>query len=287
MASIKHQLKILRVIGSMDPSQGGPCQGIRNSIPALEKLGAYNEVVSLDDPHANFLHTDAFPIPALGPATGPWGYGTRLLPWLETNLGRFNVVIVHGLWQYYDYAAQKAVTAHKKKGLEDIKLYVMPHGMLDPYFQKAPDRKLKAIRNWFYWKFIEHRVINNSDGILFTCEVELRLARETFVPYKPKAEFNVGYGIQAPPAYQKSMIEQFRKTCNLNENELYFLFLSRIDEKKGVDLLVDAYIKHFRKGFPRLIIAGPGIESPYGQKVKAILQTSMPKRIPLFFQVCS
>jgi glycosyltransferase involved in cell wall biosynthesis len=183
-------------------------------------------------------------------------------------------VIIHGLWQYYDYAAQKAVAAHKKKGLEDIKLYVMPHGMLDPYFQKAPGRKFKAIRNWCYWKLIEHQVVNNADGILFTCEVELRLARETFVPYKPKAEFNVGYGIQAPPAYQKSMIEQFRKTCNLNENEPYLLFLSRIDEKKGVDLLVDAYIKHFRKGFPRLIIAGPSMESPYGQKVNAILHDS-------------
>ena len=32
------------------------------------------------------------------------------------------------------------------------KIYVMPHGMLDPYFQTAKDRKLKALRNDIYWK---------------------------------------------------------------------------------------------------------------------------------------
>jgi hypothetical protein len=32
------KLKILRVIASMNPSSGGPCQGIRNSAVALQVL---------------------------------------------------------------------------------------------------------------------------------------------------------------------------------------------------------------------------------------------------------
>jgi predicted TIM-barrel fold metal-dependent hydrolase len=197
-------MKILRVIGSMDPAEGGPCQGIRNTIPALEKLGVHNEVVTLDDPHAPFLAKDSFKIHALGPSQGPWRYGSKLIPWLIENLPRFDVVIIHGLWLYYSHAAALAVRRYRKLAgtqTEHPKVYCMPHGMLDPYFQRAPERRLKAIRNWIYWKLIEHRVINGSDGVLFTCEAELLLAREPFRPYHPKLELNVGYGIGTPPAY--------------------------------------------------------------------------------------
>lgn len=81
----------------MDPSSGGPCQGIRNSIPELEKLGVQNEVVSLDDPTASFVREDTFPIHLLGPAKNPWAYNPKLIPWLLENLPRFDAVIVHGL----------------------------------------------------------------------------------------------------------------------------------------------------------------------------------------------
>lgn len=52
----------------------------------------------------------------------------------------------------------------------------MPHGMLDPWFQKDKSRRLEALRNYFYWHLIEKKVINAADGLLFTCEEELVLA---------------------------------------------------------------------------------------------------------------
>ena len=253
----------------MDPTHGGPCQGIRNSIPALEKLEVHNEVVTLDAPDATFLGKDSFQIHPLGPSRGPWGYGSELIPWLSANLGRFDIVIIHGLWQYYGFAAEKAVRNIEQASRP--KLLVMPHGMLDPYFQRASDRKLKAIRNWIYWKIIEQKVVNNSDGILFTCEAELLLAREPFRPYQPKRELNVGYGIQQPPAYHQSMSDAFFKKCNISNGDRYFLFLSRIHEKKGVDLLIKAYAKSFKPGAPKLVIAGPGLESAYGQKLTKLI----------------
>lgn len=257
----------------MDPSHGGPCQGIRNTIPALEKLGAHNEVVTLDDPFASFLHRDTFKIHALGPATGPWQYGSQLVPWLHQNLGNFDVVIVHGLWLYYSQAAVKAVNEFRRReNNTHLRLYVMPHGMLDPYFQRAPDRKIKAIRNWIYWKVIERNVINNADGILFTCEAELLLAREPFRPYHPKSELNVGYGIEAPPAFVPEMAESFLEKCPTVRDRPYILFLSRIHEKKGVDLLIKSYAREFTNNSPLLVIAGPGLDSPYGEKLQQILE---------------
>jgi glycosyltransferase involved in cell wall biosynthesis len=262
-------MKILRVIGSMDPAHGGPCQGIRNSIPALKKLGVENEVVTLDDPSAPFLAKDPFKTHALGPAKGPWRYGSQLIPWLVDNLNRFDIVIVHGLWLYYSQAAGKAVQQYRRShdGNTLPKIFVMPHGMLDPYFQRAPERRLKAIRNWFYWKLIEHKLINNADGILFTCEAELLLAREPFRPYHPKRELNVGYGIQEPPRFEPVMLEAFLKQCPQLAGKPYILFLSRVHEKKGVDLLINAYAKVRTPDSPTLVIAGPGMETPYGQKL--------------------
>src|SRR5262245_34570913 len=101
-------MRLLRVIASMDPVTGGPCQGIRNLIPELEKLGVANVVVSFDEPSSNFLRYDHFPVHALGRSKTPWCYHPRLIPWLMENLRRFDGVIVHGLWLFTSHAVRKA-----------------------------------------------------------------------------------------------------------------------------------------------------------------------------------
>ncbi|WP_373330638.1 glycosyltransferase [Salmonirosea aquatica] len=255
----------------MDPAMGGPCQGIRNSIPELEKLGVQNEVVCLDQANAGFLESDTFPIHFVGRAVGPWWYHKALVPWLLTNFSRFDIVIVHGLWLYPSYAVWKIIKSfkanHESKSIP--KVYVMPHGMLDPWFQRAHGRKFKAVRNKIYWKLLEANVVNDADGLLFTCEEELKLAREAFSPYKPKKELNVGYGILPPPSYIADMDRAFKYACPGIDNKSYLLFLSRIDVKKGVDLLIQAYLALKKEGYklPALVIAGPGEKSSYGLKV--------------------
>ena len=203
-------MKILRVISSMDPKGGGPCQGIRNSIPALKNLGIENDVVCLDHPDSDYLGHDCFPIYAIGAPKGPWAYNKSLIPWLIKHASNYNAIIIHGLWQFNSYAVYKAIKLIKgKDDNKSIHYYVMPHGMLDPYFQKAPERRLKAARNWLFWKLVEGKVVNDANGVLFTCEEELILARETFTPYKPKQELNVGYGILEPPNKSPKIIKAF------------------------------------------------------------------------------
>src|SRR5688572_26443283 len=232
-------MRLLRVIATMDPAFGGPCQGIRNIVPTLEEMGVSNEVVTLDDPNAPFLGSDPFPIHALGPSKSMWNYSPNLQPWLHENLDRFDAVIIHGLWLYISYATSKAVRQFRnnvspRSRSGQLKLFIMPHGMLDPYFQRAPGRRLKAIRNWFYWKLIEGNVVNKADGIFFTCEEELLLAREPFRPYLPQRELNVKYGIENPPENSWEMREAFLRRCPQAYDKPYILFLSRIHEKKGV-----------------------------------------------------
>ena len=281
-------MKLLRVISSMHPKSGGPCQGIRNAIPALEKLGVYNEVVCLDDPSSSYIKNDPFVIHAIGPAKGPWGYGASLIPWLSENSTNYDAVIVHGLWQYSSHAVYKSLKKKMgQKGSLPVPYYVMPHGMLDPYFQKAPERKLKAIRNWIYWKLIESKVVNKSNGVLFTCSEELLLARETFRPYKPIKELNVGYGIIAPPVLTQKMSDEFYKTCPELFGKPYFLFLSRIHSKKGLDLLIQSYKKWMDNvadnEIIKLAIAGPGLETQFGQELNKIVENDILLKENIFF----
>jgi len=297
----------------------------------MAELGCKTEVVSCDDPNADWLGQDPFIIHALGPGKFGYAYSPRLLPWLIEYLPRFDAVIIHGLWLWPSIATHIALrrlgktasltgltgfsgsiqntsqvsglgrrsdteSFHSVNSVKKLpRCFVMPHGMLDPYFQRAPERRLKAIRNWFYWKLVEHRVINNADGVLFTCEEEMRLAATTFRPYRPQATINVGYGIADPPPYTPAMREAFAAACPALGNQPYILFLSRIHPKKGIDMLIRAYARVSSElrvtsnesnlsvaqppatrhplratggALPALVIAGPCHEPDYLRKLK-------------------
>jgi glycosyltransferase involved in cell wall biosynthesis len=117
------------------------------------------------------------------------------------------------------------------------------------------------------WRLTEKKAINAADAIFFTCEEELLLARTTFKGYQPKKEINIGYGIQHPPAKIDEMEEAFQQLIPALKNN-YWLFLSRIHPKKGIDLLIDAYNQLSLKmeAIPDLVIAGP-IDSDYAEQM--------------------
>ncbi|MVN22218.1 glycosyltransferase [Mucilaginibacter arboris] len=282
-------MKILHITASMDPKLGGVCQAVKTIIKGLNNFqNVQNEVVSFDHPDASFIGEKSYSIHALGLGKTPWFYNAVYIPWLLQNLPDFDTVILHGLWNYQGYGLVKALRMLRSKQTHapfNTKFFVMPHGMLDPYFQKASGRKLKAIRNWFYWKLVERKVINQTNGLLFTCGAELKLARKTFTPYHPVKELVVGLGVEEPPVFTAVMREAFSSSCPDLADNPYLLFISRIHEKKGVDMLIDAYgktqgidemnEKQHDASFStpkftasKLVVAGPGTETPYGQKIK-------------------
>lgn len=266
-------MNVLHVLTKVDPKQGGVSQAVLTMSFGLKQLGVHSEITCLDSPEDQFVKEYPSTIHALGPAKGPWAHSDKLVPWLLENLARFNVVILHGLWQYHGYAVLKAINELKRRkvnGQTVPKLFVMPHGMLDPYFQRAAGRKLKAIRNVIYWKLIERRVVNQADGLLFTCEEERNLARKTFSPYRPKKELVIGLGVEEPPEHRSSMMQS-----SVAENKSYLLFLSRIHEKKGVDQLLEGFSRTLPSNFATdaLVVAGPGLESAYGEKLKSFVRS--------------
>jgi glycosyltransferase involved in cell wall biosynthesis len=161
----------------------------------------------------------------------------------------------------------------------------MPHGMLDPWFQRDKSRRLKAIRNSIYWGLFERHAVNSADAIFFTCEEELRLARTTFSGYHPKREINIGYGIAEPPVFEPQMREAFQSKCPELDNNPYLLFLGRIHPKKGVDLLIRAYTEvlktdNLKTPLPHLVIAGPGWDTSYGRQMRELMDAANAEILP-------
>jgi glycosyltransferase involved in cell wall biosynthesis len=258
---------VLHVLSTMDPKAGGVCQAVRTMVKGLKYHGIRSHVVSLDD-NAVGGDDDDLELIALGKGFTSWNYHANLQNWLKIHMESYESVIVHGLWQFQCYAMLKNMSAKS-----EVRVYVMPHGMLDPYFQRAKGRRLKALRNKLIWMMIEQKLVSKADGILFTCETEKVLAREAFKGYKPRQELVIGLGVEKDMEESAAMAEEFVSKFPEIKEFGYLLFISRIHPKKGLDILLKAYLQlkaKSAKALPQLVIAGPGLNTAYGAEVKAL-----------------
>jgi len=267
-------MRILRVTRTMDPASGGVSEAILQTSVLLQKQVETLVVATVDLAGTEFVHQSAINIQACGPANYGWAYSPRLKEWLQLHIRDYDCVFIEGIWQYPSFIASSLA---REAG---VPYFVFPHGMLDPWFQKISERGLfKPVRNWIYWHLIAKHFINHADALFYTCEQEKNLAATTYPGFKPRAEKVVGLGTSQPPVFKEEFSISFEKECPDIARKPYLLYLSRIDPKKGVDLLVKAYAGYLKTALEenkeplRLVIAGPGIESSYGRSIKSLAET--------------
>jgi glycosyltransferase involved in cell wall biosynthesis len=243
-------MRILHIVGSINPAAGGPTEAIRMII-RYRPPGYEAEVVTLDNPDSPFLREFPFEVHALGNRKKSW-YSPRLIPWLVKNRDRFDGFIVHGLWEFTGLATLLAVAGHKP-------FLVFTHGMLDPYFKRR--YPLKHVKKWIYWILAQYWVLRAASRVMFTTELERNLATKTFWlwHWNPMV---VSYGADPQMPDIDELVPAFYERCpELNVDDAgrsYLLFLSRIHPKKGCDLLLQAFAA-VAPAHPKLhlIMAGP------------------------------
>ncbi len=264
-------MKVLRIISSVNPAAGGPINGLVNSSRELVKLGHSVDVVSLDDPLSKRVADFEFPLQSFSSSLGVYSYSSEFYNWLKESVSKYDVVIVHGLWQFHSYAAAKACK------LNSIPFVTFTHGMLDPWFNKG--NRLKTFKKKVYWAIFERHVINNSNAVLFTSEEERTLAREPFAPYSP-IERVVAYGSPLPKVDLNVQKEQFLHKFDVLKGKRFAIFLSRIHEKKGIDLLIEALgrIRKLPDDF-MLAIAGPDSEGLQAKLIRQIASLGLSARV--------
>jgi glycosyltransferase involved in cell wall biosynthesis len=234
-------MKILHVIRSCDPRGGGPIEALKRLAAEVVTHGHAIDVVCLDAPASGADDGPFNRVIRLGRGMGKYGLSMQLLGWLRLHVAAYDVVVVNGLWQFHSAAAY--LVLRKTGG----RYFVFAHGMLDPWFRKA--YPLKHIKKLCYWLLMERHVVNRADGLIFTSESERVSARQSFPLYQPK-ERVTAYGTANPPLDVDGGSRAADKKV--------ILFLGRLHEKKGCDLLIEAFAQlgPARSDY-HLVIAGP------------------------------
>lgn len=204
------------------------------------------EIAACDPPDASWLAVSGLHIHALGRGKLAYGYTPRLLPWLRANAPRYDAVIVHGIWQYHSFGTWRAL-----QGM-NTPYFVLTHGMLSPWFKRR--YPLKHLKKWAYWPWGDYRVLRDARAVIFTCEEERLLARQSFWLYQAN-EAVAGYGTSDPPVVGG---EAFIRVHPHLQDKRIVLFLSRLHKVKGCDLLLNAFAQ--AAGLDErlhLVMAGP------------------------------
>ena len=158
-----------------------------------------------------------------------------------------SAVLAHGLWQWPSYLAWKN---YKKNGTPYL---VFPHGMLDPWFKKT--YPLKHIKKQVYWWYRQVTILRDAYAVCFTTEEERLLAQKTFFPYQCR-DIVTGLGVGDPPGDSVEQTTLLYSQFPQLKKKRVLLYLGRFHPKKGVDLLINAFLKYSNDD-DMLVLAGP------------------------------
>lgn len=238
-------------------------EGIRR-LALIAKQQSYElEAVSLDTPGDPFLADMPFRVHPLGPALGKYGYTPRLYPWMEAHASEYDGIVINGLWQYHGVGTWRSIHGR-------VPYVVFTHGMLDPYFKRR--YPLKHAKKWLYWAPIEYRLLRDANAVLFTSLLEKELAEKSFWLHKWNPVV-VPYGTTGPDVSIAESKAAFRAAFPSLRDKRFLLYLSRIDPKKGCDLLLHSFAK-FARVHPdlTLVMAGPD-QAEWIPKLKGLAQS--------------
>jgi len=245
----RRAVHILHVIGSLSPADGGPPEAVRQFAKIYAQIGDTVEVLCQDEPDSPWLKDFPCPAHALGQRwLGRFGFSPRLWRWLHQNAGRFDGIVMQGIWIFPNLAVRSAA---RKAGVE---YGVFVHGALDPWFNKR--YPLKHLKKLLYWP-LQYPVLRDALGVFFTCDAERDLAATSFRPNRWKSVV-VPYVIGEPEGNPTLQTQTFYERFPALRGRRFLLFLSRIQQKKGCDLLIQAFA-HVASSNPDLdlVMAGP------------------------------
>jgi glycosyltransferase involved in cell wall biosynthesis len=264
-------LRVLQIVPSLSLVYGGPSQMVLGLSRSLAAQGVEVMILTTD------ANGDAGQPPLDVPLNCPvWqdGYQIRyfrcapfrrykfsigLLRWLANHAHEFDLAHIHAL---FSPVSSLAATIARTQQLPYI---LRPLGTLDPAdLQKK--RRLKQI----YAAVLERSNLAGAAAIHFTSRVEATVSerfgtttRDLIIPLGVERVLPTGEGDE-------------RSQFNFSSDRPILLFLSRIDPKKGLDLLLPALNQLLAEGQRfHFVLAGANPQDPnYEQQIQAQIHTS-------------
>lgn len=252
-------MKVLHVIPSVDERSGGPATAIVPMCRALMQQGIDVLLLSTtagltaeisDGEVLEYKGVPAIFFPAqLGES---FKFSRPLSSWLRANIHDFGLAHIHAVFNHSSVAA-----AHVCRQAA-VPYVVRPLGTLDPWSMTQ-----KSFRKRLFWQISGKGIMENAAAVHYTSEAE-KLSTES--------SLGLNHGSVIPLGVEATRANANGKLVR----DPYVLVLSRLHPKKGLDVLVDAFLSLVQMpqfGEWRLVLAGDG-PADYVSTLKAKAQAS-------------
>lgn len=246
-------MRVLHVIGSVGEAHGGPSAAVKLMARASAAAGMTVHIVTtningdtyLDVPLSEPLDEGAACIRYFRADTRFYSISRALAHWLRHNTGNYDVVHAHGFFSF------PTTVAARNAQLRHVPFIVRPLGTLAPYgMSQHPLLKRMS------WALLESHMIPRAKALHFTSLAERDEAVALGVDFRSEV---------VPLGIDLAEYETRREKAWLNSRSLFsgsrcvFLFMSRVHEKKRLELVLNAIAELNRKGsVASLIVAGSG-----------------------------
>ena len=237
-------MRVLHVIPSVDERSGGPATAIVPMCCALMQQGievlllSTNVGLAAEVKQGEVLDHKGVPAIFFQSQLGEsFKYSRPLSLWLRSNIQNFGVAHIHAVFNHSSVAAAHAC---QKSGVPYV---IRPLGTLDPWSMTQ-----KSLRKRLFWQVAGRGIMEHAAAVHYTSEAEKRLT---------ESSLGLNHGRVIPLGVETTISNSNGKVAG----DPYVLLLSRLHPKKGLDVLVDAFLSLVqRPQFAewRLVLAGDG-----------------------------
>ena len=243
-------MRVLHVIPSIAERSGGPATAIVPMCRALMQQGIDVLLVTTDAGLKDKAVSEYKGVPVkLFPVEfgESFKYSRPLAAWLRESVRQFDVGHIHAVFNHSSVAAARAC---RQAGVPYL---IRPLGTLDPWSMTQ-----KSFRKRVFWQLAGKGMLQGAAAVHYTSEGE-KLSTERLTGLNHGRVVSLGI---EPPSLSLS-----------EKKDRYVLVLSRLHPKKGLDLLIEAFLSLGQFQEWRLVLAGDG-PTEYVSKLKSMAGSS-------------
>ena len=265
-------MKILQIVPSVSLVYGGPSQMVLGLSQALANQGT--EVTLITTNSNGDAGQPPLDVP-LGKPIQEQGYTTiyfpcspfkrykfslDLLKWLSDHAANYDVAHIHALFSPVSTFAARVARQQK------LPYILRPLGTLDP-----ADLQKKKLLKKLYGSLLEKPNLANAAAVHFTSEEEARISERYGTKTK---DLIIPLGVDIPAALPAPTTA--RQKLGIDEAVPLILYMSRIDPKKGLDLLFPTLQTLQQEGLKfHFVLAGSNPQdAAYENSIKAEINNS-------------